>query len=112
MKRDLNSNHSRIRKYAMVSQTTLRERNSRYMHGIPKEVDWTRGTHCLASTFAGSNPCDFFLWGHLTLLIYGTPVDTPEDLIARIVVAAADIKSIPGISERVRESLLRRCRLQ
>ncbi|GBL85097.1 hypothetical protein AVEN_221321-1 [Araneus ventricosus] len=37
-----------------------------------------------------------FPWGHLKLLFYATPVDTPEDLIAWIVVAAADIKSIPG----------------
>ncbi|GBM80600.1 hypothetical protein AVEN_151507-1 [Araneus ventricosus] len=57
------------------------------------------------------NPCDFFLWGHLKLLVYMTPVGTPEDLKARIVVVAADIKSIPGIFERVRESFSRRCRL-
>ncbi|GBM48845.1 hypothetical protein AVEN_21625-1 [Araneus ventricosus] len=73
---------------------------------------WTRGTHCLPSTFARSNPCDFFLWGHLKLLVYATSVDnTPENLIAQIVVAAADIKSISGIFEHVRESFLRRCRL-
>ncbi|GBO01650.1 hypothetical protein AVEN_273261-1 [Araneus ventricosus] len=57
------------------------------------------------------NPCDFFLWGHLKSLVYATPVDSPEVLIARIVVAAADIKSMPGISERVRESFLPRYRL-
>ncbi|GBM17292.1 hypothetical protein AVEN_237281-1 [Araneus ventricosus] len=81
------------------------------MHGMPREVDWTRGTHCLASTVAGSNPYDFFFWSHLKLLVYVTPADTPEDLISRIVVAAADIKVIPGIFERVRESFLRHCRL-
>ncbi|GBM65215.1 hypothetical protein AVEN_65666-1 [Araneus ventricosus] len=96
----------------MVSQTTFRGSTSRKTHGIPKEVDCTRGTNCLATKFAGSNPCDFFLWGHLKLLVYGTPVDTPEDLIARIVVAAADSKSIPGIFESVRESFSYRCRLR
>ncbi|GBL85612.1 hypothetical protein AVEN_193082-1 [Araneus ventricosus] len=77
---------------------------------IPKEVDWTRRTHCLASTFVESNPCDFFQWGHLKLLACATPMDTPEDLIiARIVVAVADIKSIPGTFERGPELFLRRC---
>ncbi|GBO30895.1 hypothetical protein AVEN_259628-1 [Araneus ventricosus] len=68
------------------------------MHVILKEADWTRRTHSLAST----PPV------HLELLVYVTPVDTPEDLIAWMVVAAADIKSMPGIFERVRESFLRR----
>ncbi|GBL77704.1 hypothetical protein AVEN_152923-1 [Araneus ventricosus] len=57
------------------------------------------------------NPCDFFIWGHFKSLVYATPVNTPEDLIARIIVAEADIKSIPGIFERVRESFIRRCKL-
>ncbi|GBM82709.1 hypothetical protein AVEN_107738-1 [Araneus ventricosus] len=48
---------------------------------------------------------------NLKLLVYATPLDTPEDLIVRTVVAAADIKSIPGIFERVRESFLCLCRL-
>ncbi|GBM75291.1 hypothetical protein AVEN_45325-1 [Araneus ventricosus] len=52
-----------------------------------------------------------FLWGHLKLLVYATLVDTPEDLIGRIVVAAANIKSIPGIFERVLELFLRRRKL-
>ncbi|GBM71112.1 hypothetical protein AVEN_43820-1 [Araneus ventricosus] len=80
------------------------------MHVIPKEGDKTRGAHCLASTLAGSNPCDVFLWGHLKLLVYATPVDTPEDIVARIAVAATDIKSIPGIFECARESVLCRCK--
>ncbi|GBN15638.1 hypothetical protein AVEN_2307-1 [Araneus ventricosus] len=91
----------------MVSQTTFRGRKSRKTHDIPKEVNWTRGTHCLASAFAGSQSMRFFSWGHLKLFDYATHVDTPEDLIARIVVVAADIER--GF-ERVRESFLRRRR--
>jgi len=34
-------------------------------------------------------PMDFFLQGHIKALIYTSPVDTEEDLIARIVDAAA-----------------------
>ena len=57
------------------------------------------------------NPLDFFFWGHLKSLVYDMPVDTPEDLIARIVVAAGDIPSHIGVFQLVRESLQRRCRL-
>ena len=34
-------------------------------------------------------PKDFFLWGHIKALIYMLPVDSEEDLIARIVEVAA-----------------------
>ncbi|GBM33855.1 hypothetical protein AVEN_175690-1 [Araneus ventricosus] len=47
---------------------------------------------------------DYFLWGHLKSLVYATPVDSDEDLVARISVAAAR-----GIFESVRQSLHRRC---
>ncbi|GBM48938.1 hypothetical protein AVEN_18436-1 [Araneus ventricosus] len=57
------------------------------------------------------SPDLIFLWGHFKLLVYATPMDTPGDLIARIIVAAADINSIPGIFECVRESFSHRCRL-
>nr|XP_042901341.1 uncharacterized protein LOC122269952 [Parasteatoda tepidariorum] len=51
---------------------------------------------------------DYFLWGHLKHLVYETPVDSDEDLVARIS-AAAGVREIPGIFERVRQSLHRRC---
>jgi hypothetical protein len=34
-------------------------------------------------------PLDFFLWGHIKALIYILPADSEEDLIDRIVEAAA-----------------------
>lgn len=52
---------------------------------------------------------DYFLWGHLKHLVYETPVDSDEDLVARISVAAAGVRETPGIFERVRQSLHRRC---
>jgi len=56
-------------------------------------------------------PMDFFLWSHNKALIYTSPVDSEEDYITRTVVAAATIRQQPGIFERPRQSLLRRCRL-
>jgi hypothetical protein len=38
-----------------------------------------------------------------------SPVESEEDLIGRIVEAAATIRQKPGIFERTRQSLLRRC---
>ena len=57
------------------------------------------------------NPLDFFLWGHMKSLIYQLPVDSAEDLVARIIVAADKISATPGIFERVRQLLIRRCEL-
>ncbi|GBL82217.1 hypothetical protein AVEN_252404-1 [Araneus ventricosus] len=51
------------------------------------------------------NPLDFFFWGHMKSLVYQTPVDSAEDLVARIVVAAHKINT-PGIFERVCQSFL------
>ena len=48
---------------------------------------------------------DFFLWVHMTLLVYETAVET-EDLIARITVAAGTIANMPGIFERTRQSVV------
>jgi len=54
---------------------------------------------------------DFFLWSHIKALIYTSPVEPEEDFITRSVEAGATIRQQPGIFERPRQSLLRRCRL-
>lgn len=51
---------------------------------------------------------DYFLWGHLKAIIYETPVDSIEDLVARLSIAAASVREMPGIFGTVRQSLLRR----
>lgn len=56
-------------------------------------------------------PLDFFLWGHMKSLVYETPVETEEDLIARIAVAAGDISDNPRMIASVHRSLENRCRL-
>ena len=33
-------------------------------------------------------PLDYFLWGHMKSLVYETPVDSEEDLLARVMAAA------------------------
>ena len=55
-------------------------------------------------------PLDFFLWGHMKSLIYATPVESEEDLVARIAVAAGEIAGNPEMFGNVRNSLRRRCR--
>lgn len=55
------------------------------------------------------SPIDFFLWGFLKGLVYETPVTSDEDLVARVVEAAARVRDRPGLFERVRQSMIRRC---
>jgi len=42
-------------------------------------------------------PMDFFLWGHIKTSIFTSPVDSEDDLIARVVEAAATIRQQLGI---------------
>ena len=51
-------------------------------------------------------PLDYFLWSHMKSLVYETPVDSEEDLIAQVM-AAADI-GLPGICDRVYQNMVRR----
>jgi hypothetical protein len=57
------------------------------------------------------NPSDFFVWGHLKTLVYETTVETEADLLPCIQAACDDIRHIPGIFERTRQSMQRRCML-
>jgi hypothetical protein len=41
----------------------------------------------LATNITDLIPLDFFLWGHIKSLVYETPVETQEELIARILAA-------------------------
>ncbi|KAJ8936816.1 hypothetical protein NQ318_015283 [Aromia moschata] len=55
-------------------------------------------------------PCDFYLWGHMKQLVYSEPVNSIEDLTARIRAAAETIREDPTVFGRVRASLERRAR--
>jgi hypothetical protein len=54
------------------------------------------------------NPLDFYPWGPLKTLVYEALVDTEEALHYRIVDASQTIRNYPGISERMRRSMVRR----
>ncbi|GBM44410.1 hypothetical protein AVEN_128271-1 [Araneus ventricosus] len=60
----------------------------------------------LTSWLIGPEPIGLFL-----LAAYEIFSDSAEDLVARIVVAADKTNTTPGIFERVRWSILRRCEL-
>ncbi|KAJ4435395.1 hypothetical protein ANN_18010 [Periplaneta americana] len=54
-------------------------------------------------------PLDFFLWGDVKRFVYEIPIDTAEDLVARVVEAAHVIRDNVGLFERCRHSIVRRC---
>ncbi|GBN39311.1 hypothetical protein AVEN_54364-1 [Araneus ventricosus] len=46
--------------------------------------------------------------GHLKAIIYETPVDSIEDVVARLSIAAANVREMPGIIGTVCQPFLRR----
>ena len=46
------------------------------------------------------SPMDFFIWGEMKCLMYETPIDTPEELLARVVEAAAIIRETLSFARR------------
>ncbi|GFV89661.1 uncharacterized protein TNCV_1576341 [Trichonephila clavipes] len=50
---------------------------------------------------------DFFLWGNMKSLLYVSPVDYDEALVARIAVVAGKIREMSGVFANVRHSLRR-----
>ncbi|KAJ8878367.1 hypothetical protein PR048_018944 [Dryococelus australis] len=52
---------------------------------------------------------DYFLWGYMKGMNYKTPVESEEDLLARVM-AAADLGR-PGIGDRVYQNMVRRYRV-
>ncbi|GBM63259.1 hypothetical protein AVEN_110944-1 [Araneus ventricosus] len=79
---------------------------------ISRTMDRTWRTCVLASSLTGHRTKGLFLLGHMKSLLYETPVDSAEDLVARIAVAADKNNTTPGIFGRVRQSFLRRFELR
>ena len=69
----------------------------------------TRSSSVSTSRSSDLTCLDFFLWGYMKQLVYETVVETEEDLVARNTVAAGTIADMPGIFERTRQSMVRRC---
>ncbi|KAJ4437211.1 hypothetical protein ANN_17346 [Periplaneta americana] len=78
---------------------------------IPRSLDWQGFAGTVATSIIGPNPLDFFLWGDMKRLVYETPIDTAEDLVALVVEAAHVIRDNVGLFERRRHSLVRRYQL-
>ena len=53
------------------------------------------------------NPLDFYLWGHLKAIVYSRPVHNVESLHQRLEQGCQQICQMPGIWERVRQSMMR-----
>jgi hypothetical protein len=54
------------------------------------------------------NNCDFYLWGYMKSMVYRTAVNTQDDLLNRIMLAAERIRNDQDELARVSRSLLRR----
>ena len=65
----------------------------------------------LASSLSGTQPLFFFFRRHVKSLVYEMPVDSSEDLVARIVVTVHEINATHAIFEKVCELFLRWCQL-
>lgn len=56
------------------------------------------------------NPLDFYFWGHLKELVYATPVNTREELLARITQHSNEVRNNAGILFEVQRENIRRLR--
>ena len=45
-------------------------------------------------------PMDFFIWGEMKCLVYETPIDTAEELVARVAEAAAIFRETQSFARR------------
>ena len=55
-------------------------------------------------------PRDYFLWGSIKSMVYGTPVTSEENLFARVHVAIESFTRRPHLLGHLRETQHRRCR--
>ncbi|GFX32849.1 uncharacterized protein TNCV_889851 [Trichonephila clavipes] len=51
---------------------------------------------------------DYFFWGQMKSLVYETPVNSAEELVARISAAAGEIRNTPEMLSNVQRSMKRR----
>ncbi|GBL85843.1 hypothetical protein AVEN_63173-1 [Araneus ventricosus] len=68
-------------------------------------VQWPIG-----SRSADLSCLDFFCWDEMKTLVYETPIESVEDVVTRISVAAGEkMRDKPGIFQNVRNSMRRHC---
>ncbi|GBN59340.1 hypothetical protein AVEN_272161-1 [Araneus ventricosus] len=72
-------------------------------------MDRSGWAHTLDCTLTRSLQSGLFPVGHFKSLVYESSIDSDEDLVARISVAAGAVREMLGVFEKVRRSLSRRC---
>ncbi|GFS49081.1 uncharacterized protein TNCV_2409591 [Trichonephila clavipes] len=72
-------------------------------------MDWPWRSSSLASPIARPFLSALFLLGQMKSLVYETPVNSAEELVARISAAAGEIRNTPEMLSNVRRSMKRRC---
>jgi hypothetical protein len=80
--------------FHLLFEVTLNEIFEEHWLGRDGPVAWPARSPDLT-------PLDFSLWGQIKSLVYETPVESVEDLIARITAAAEYIQTMPGIFHKV-----------
>ena len=73
-----------------------------------KQVYWWKRTSAVDPLFPELNSMWFFLWGHMKGLAYAAPVNSVEELTARVNAVAETIRRNSTMSGRMQESMARR----
>jgi hypothetical protein len=69
---------------AQLSTSTHRENYPAVVErDISRKGHWTSRDNCMASSVAGSNSMDLFLWGHAKKYVYADTRRTVEDLMVK-----------------------------
>ena len=63
-------------------------------------LDWKGRSSTVTTTFSRSYSYGFLYLGEMKCLVYETPIDTPEELVARVAEAAAIIREIQSFARR------------
>ena len=71
-------------------------------------MDWSKCLVAWPPRSPDMIPLDLFLGRRMKTFVYSTPVQSEEDLVARIAVPSGDISEMPGIFHNIRHSLSRR----
>ena len=86
-------------------------RNVRNYLDIPFGQQWIGrdGPVCWPVRSPDLSCLNFYFWGYMKTLIYNIPVDNAQEPVARIAVAAGEIRDMPGVFQNVWISMCRRC---
>ena len=69
---------------------------------FPQSLDWEWWSSIVATTSSRSHSYGFLYLGEMKCLMFETPIDTPEELVARVAEAAAIIRERQSFARRYR----------